>query len=70
MRGSITYSQCVFVASVLQPAKRMRSIILSNVAGLVLSYFSTLYYTKHDFRKKKYITEHKMCLLIFSKIFV
>jgi hypothetical protein len=43
------YSQCVFVALVLQHAKRMLSIILSLTDGLALSYFSTSYHTRHDF---------------------
>ena len=33
-----------------------------------LQYFSTLYKKMHDFRKK--VTEHKMCVLIFSTTFV
>jgi len=33
---SITYSECVFVASVTQRAKGMRHIILSSVACLTL----------------------------------
>ena len=39
---SITYSECVFVASVIENAKRMRCIILSSVACLAVQYFSTL----------------------------
>jgi hypothetical protein len=55
---SITYSECVSVASVIQQAKRMRRIILSSVACLDLPYFSTLSHTGH-----------KMCILILSKTF-
>ena len=39
----ITYSVCVFVASVIHHAKRMRHIILSSVACLAVPYFTTLY---------------------------
>jgi hypothetical protein len=35
---SITYSECVFVALLIQNAKRMRRILLSSVAYLVLLY--------------------------------
>jgi hypothetical protein len=36
---SITYSECVFVALVIQHAKRMPLIILSSVASPILQYF-------------------------------
>jgi len=39
---SIIYSECVFVALVIQHAKRMRRIILSSVACLSLQNVSTL----------------------------
>jgi len=40
--------------------------ILSSVASPVLLYFSTIFHRRHDFRK--IVTEHKMCVLIFSKV--
>jgi hypothetical protein len=65
---SITYSECVSVALVIQHAKRMRRIILPSVACLALPYFSSLSHKRHDFREK--IIEHKMCVLIFCTTFV
>ena len=38
----ISYSECVFVALVIQHAKAMRRIILSCVASLALPYISKL----------------------------
>jgi hypothetical protein len=63
---SITYSESVFVALIIQHSKRMRHIMWSYVACLALPCFSTLTRKRHDFRKL--FVEHKMCLLIFSTI--
>jgi hypothetical protein len=51
----------VSVAFVKQHAKRMRHIILSSVANLILKHFSKLSHKRHDFREK-----HRMRVLIFS----
>jgi hypothetical protein len=61
---SITYSQCVSVALVIQHAKRMRRIILSSVARLAVPYFSTLSHKRHDFRKKMLL--NIKCVFWFS----
>ena len=62
---SITYSECVSVALVIQHAKRMRRIILSYVACLAVPYFSRLSHKRHDFREKKVIG-HKMCVFSYN----
>ena len=56
---SITYSECVSIALVIQHAKRMRRITLPSVVCPALQYFSTLSHKRDDFRKQK-IIEHKM----------
>jgi len=66
----ITYSDCVSVVLGIQHAMRMRNIILSAVDCLAVPYLCTLSHKRHDFRREKYNTEHKMCVLIFSTISV
>jgi len=63
---SITYSERVSVALVIKHAKRMLD---SSMASLAVHYFSTFSHKRHDFGRKK-VTEHKMCVLIFSTTFV
>jgi hypothetical protein len=59
---SITLSECVSVASVLQHVIGMRRTILSSVACLALPSISTLS-KRHDFRKN--VTEQKVVFLFF-----
>jgi hypothetical protein len=49
---SITHSKYVFVAVVIQRAKRVRRIVLSSVASLAQLNFATLSHKEHDFRGK------------------
>ena len=65
---SITYSECVSIALVIQRAKRKFRIILPTVVYLARPYFPTLSPNRHDFREK--VTEYKMCVQIFSTTFV
>ena len=64
---SNTYSECVFVALLIQRAKRMRRVILSYVDCLGLQYFSALSHKRHDLGGGG-ITEQKLCVLCFSTI--
>jgi hypothetical protein len=47
-------------------AKRMRRIILSSVASLARSYFSTLSLKRKDFRGKKVIEHYMRLVFLFS----
>jgi len=66
---SITYSECVFVARVIQHAMQMRSIVICGLPALQY-FFSTLPHKRHDILNTKEVIEHKMCVLIFSPPFV
>jgi len=59
----------VFVAFVMQHAKRMRRIILS-VATPALSTLSTLFHKRHNFPEKKYILWKNVFFFKFSLHFV
>jgi hypothetical protein len=56
----------VSVALVIQHVKRMHRITLPSVVCPAVPYLKTLSHKRYDFRKK--VIEHKMCVLIFSKI--
>jgi hypothetical protein len=63
-----TYSECAFIALVIQHAKRMRRIILSYVTRLLLPNISNLSHKRHDFLKN--VIEYKTCASIFSTTFI
>jgi hypothetical protein len=65
---SIPHSECVSLALVIHHVKRMRRIVLSSVACPAILQFFTLFHKRHDFREN--VTEHKMCVLIFSTTFI
>ena len=63
---SITHSECVFVALVIQHAMHICHIILSSVPCLALQLFSTLSHKWHNFLKKLLNVKH---VTIFSTTF-
>ena len=56
----------VCLCCLTEHAKRMRRIILSSVASLARSYFSTLSLKREDFRKKKVIKHEMWLVFLFS----
>jgi hypothetical protein len=65
---SIMYSECVFVAFLIQPADPTRRIIWPSVACLALRYFfPPLSHNLHDFRNN--VTELKICFMFSLQLF-
>jgi hypothetical protein len=65
---TITYSECVPVALIIQHAMRILLIILSPVICLALAYFFTISHKRHYFPEK--VIEHEMWILIYFTTFV
>jgi hypothetical protein len=64
---NIAQLEFVFVDLIVQHAMRMRHTVFCNLARSTII-FPTLSHKRHDFGKE--ITEHKMCVLVFSTTFV
>ena len=64
------FSGCMSVALGIQHARSMRRITLSPLTCPALPYFATLPHKRHDYGEKIKVTDHKMCLSIFSITYV
>ena len=69
---SITYSECVFVALIMQHSVRIHRVF-SSVAWPALQYYSTLSHKRHVFQKKKLLNTKCMfwvSLQLLSEVFL
>jgi hypothetical protein len=58
----IAYSDFVFIAVVTQHAMRLRRIVICGLPEPTIFFHGTIFWQN--------VTEHKMCVLIFSATFV
>jgi len=70
---SVTQTECVSVAVVIQHSMRMRHVILSSVTCPAVQYFSTLSHKWQDFTKGKVVEKiktHILCsvIIFFPKV--
>jgi len=63
-KQKVLHIQIMFVALGIKTAVRMRRIISSSVACLVVSYFSASFHKRYVFRKKKLL--NIQCVFWFS----
>ena len=58
---SITYSDCVFVARVIQHSKRMRHVVISGLSGSTTFFHIISQTARYPHPSPKKVTVHKMC---------